>query len=354
MAINKTSNRIKALKIFMMFTVVLILMNLTMAYMVSKYSSSKELNKLRQEIEGLKYELNLAKEENVNLTERIKELNEYQDKFKKIIEADKKKEKKTINNSKKKTNKKSSNKTINKSKKKSNKTVKKIENKSNDDIIMDKIRFNYYDKFNFKPLGYKDVEYDIINGKIKIPNVREYKEETIENKIEEVLLNSDKYKKYDVIISKAKSYGRDVSYLDYKFLDYVFDEARESNVNPYVILGIIAGESNFYAAAKNKNSSATGLGQIIKGTGSYIHYNVLGYTNEYNHNIQKDPKTNIKYMIGYFKYLKKHNSYDKAMCEYCGSKSYYVNTYRNKLVNNMVALGLTKTEANSILKGQIV
>ena len=343
MTINKTSNRIKALKIFMMFTVVLILMNLTMAYMVSKYSSSKEMNKLRQEIEGLKYELNLAKEENTNLTERIKELNEYQDKFKKIIEADKKKEKKTMNNSKKKTNKKSS-----------NKTVKKVENKSNDDIIMDKIRFNYNDKFNFKPLRYKDVEYDIINGKIKIPNVREYIEETTEDKIEEALLNSDKYRKYDVIIAKAKSYGRDVSYLDYKFLDYVFDEARESNVNPYVILGIVAGESNFYAAAKNKNSSATGLGQIIKGTGSYVHYNVLGYTNEYNHNIQKDPKTNIKYMIGYFTHLKKYNSYDRAMCEYCGSKSYYVNTYRNKLLNNMVALGLTKAEANSILKGQIV
>lgn len=346
MTINKTSNRIKALKIFMIFTVVLILMNFTMAYMVSKYSSSKEMNKLRQEIEGLKYELNLAKEENSNLTERIKELNEYQDKFKKIVEANKKEEKKVAANSKKKSS--------NKNKKKASKSTKKMENKSSNDIIMDKIRFDYNGKFNFKPLKYGDVEYDIINGKIKIPNIREYKEETIEDRIEEALLNSKKYKKYDIIIAKAKSYGRDVSYLDYKFLDYVFDEARESNVNPYVILGIIAGESNFYAAAKNKNSSATGLGQIIKGTGSYIHYNILGYTHEYNHSIQKDPKTNIKYMIGYFKYLKKYNSYDRAMCEYCGSKSYYANTYRNKLVNNMVALGLTKTEANSILKGQIV
>lgn len=349
MAINKTSNRIKALKIFMMFTIVLVLMNLTMAYMVSKYSSSKEMNKLRQEIEGLKYELNLAKEENTNLTERIKELNEYQDKFKKIIEAEKKEEKKTTANSKKKSNNKNNN-------KKTNKTTKKVENKPIKNINTEKVKFNYNynEKFNFKPLRYKDIEYDIINGKIKIPHVREYLEETMEDKIEEALLNSDKYRKYDVIIAKAKSYGRDVSYLDYKFLDYVFDEARESNVNPYVILGIIAGESNFYAGAKNKNSSATGLGQIIKGTGSYVHYNVLGYTNEYNHNIQKDPKTNIKYMIGYFTYLKKYNSYDKAMCEYCGSKSYYANTYRNKLLNNMVALGLTKTEANSILKGQIV
>ena len=165
---------------------------------------------------------------------------------------------------------------------------------------------------------------------------------------------SNKIVKYDIIIAKAKSYGTDVSYLDYEFLDYVFEEADKYNVNPYVILGIISGESNFYARAKNKKSSATGLAQMVEGTGKYIHTTVLGYKTPYNHESQKDPRVSIKYMLGYFKYLKKYNSYDSALGEYCGSKSYYSKTYRNKLVNNMVALGLSKAEADAILRGQIV
>ena len=81
---------------------------------------------------------------------------------------------------------------------------------------------------------------------------------------------------------------------------------------------------------------------------------MLGYDTPYNHENLKDPLVNIEYMLGYFKYLKRHGSYDKAMGEYCGSPKYYANSYRTKLVNNMVALGLTKKEANEILKGKIV
>ena len=220
--------------------------------------------------------------------------------------------------------------------------------------------------FNVTPLGsvyhisfptmyYRDVEIDIINGKLKIPETKsEYKEE-IEKEVEknEAKLMT-KYAKYDIIIAKAKSYGRDVSYMTYDFLDDVFDKAREYNVNPYVVLGIVAGESNFYASAKNKKSSATGLGQIVRGTGEYIHTNVLGYNTPYNHERLKDPMVSIEYMLGYFKYLKKHGSYDRAMGEYCGSPKYYANSYRTKLVNNMVALGLSRKEANNILKGKIV
>lgn len=348
METNKNTKRIKALKIFGLFMLVVILMNVVMTYMVAKHSSGKELDSLKKEIEGLKYELKVAKEENDLLTERLNNVDinkgENDNKVTKIAASAQWSEAKAVktNYSKKTAVKRAANKRV--------KVIKEIKEDNNftKDTIHD------IQHIEFPAMTYKDVEYDIISGKIKIPEVKsEYKEE-IEKKVEEARLYNDKYAKYDIIINKAKSYGRDVSYLDYAFLDYVFEEADKFDVNPYVVLGIISGESNFYAGAKNKKSSATGLGQIVRGTGEYIHYNVLGYTNDYNHNIQKDPRVSVKYMLGYFKYLKKYNSYDRAMGEYCGSKTYYANSYRGKLLNNMVALGLTKAEANSILKGQIV
>ena len=340
MEINKNSKRIKALKIFGLFMIVVILMNVLMTYMVAKHSSGKELDILKKEIESLKYELKLANEENSILTERLNNV----DTSKVEVNNDYVEEltEKTVELV---TNKNiQSSKLNNKKLSKKNKEKDKFNTKSLHDVK----------HIEFPTMYYKDVEYDIISGKLKIPVIKNIYDEEIKKKVEETKVKNNKYSKYDIIIDRAKSYGRDVSYLDYEFLDYVFEEADRFNVNPYVVLGIVSGESNFYAEAKNKNSSATGLGQMIKGTGEYIHYNILGYKDIYNHNSLKDPRTSIRYMLGYFKYLKKYNSYDLAMGEYCGSKSYYNNTYRNKLLNNMIALGLTKAEANAILKGQIV
>lgn len=348
METNKNNKKIKALKVFGLFMIIVILMNILMTYMVAKHSSGKELDALKKEIESLKYELKVAKEENEVLMTRLDnvDINKGESDEKVVTSV----ASKAWNNAKSTKNsyaKKNVTKTV------ASKTVKTM-NKIKKEKEFDINAVQDIKHIEFPAMTYKDVEYDIISGRIKIPEVKsEYKEE-IDKKVEEARYMDSKYAKYDIIINKAKSYGRDVSYLDYEFLDYVWEEADRFNVNPYVILAIVSGESNFYAQAKNKNSSATGLGQIVKGTGEYIHYNVLGYTNDYNHNIQKDPKVNIKYMLGYFKYLKKYDSYDRAMGEYCGSKTYYASTYRNKLLNNMVALGLTKSEANSILKGQIV
>ena len=340
METNKNKKRIKALKIFILFMLVVVLMNVLMTYLVAKHSSGKEIDTLKKEVERLEYELKLAKNENDILNTRLDSIDVQKDILEEnVIEeiADK-----TVDLV---VDKKISNNKVNKNKSKKN---------TNTKSIFTKKELHNVRHIEFPTMYYKDVEYDIIRGKLKIPVIKNIYDEEIQKKVEEAKIQNDKYVKYDIIINRAKSYGRDVSYLNYAFLDYVFEEADNFNVNPYVVLGIVSGESNFYANAKNKSSTATGLGQMLNGTGEYVHYNVLGYKDPYNHNIQKDPKASIRYMLGYFKYLKKYKSYDLAMCEYCGSKSYYNNTYRNKLLNNMVALGLTKAEANSILKGQIV
>ncbi|UTV60866.1 hypothetical protein JDFnp1_78 [Fusobacterium phage JD-Fnp1] len=331
---NKGKLNKRAFKLFIIFTSIIFLMNFAMTFMIASHAGKKEANLIKVELENAKYELDVAMKENVVLKKRIADLETEKDAV--IVKNGKVAERKEV---------KATNATV------ENKVVKQVskskaKNTSNKNIKINPLDVMYH--INFPIMYYKDVEADIINGKLKIP-----KEKKEEPKRTEVSL-SNKYVRYDIIIAKAKSYGRDVSYMTYDFLDDVFEKSREYNVNPYVVLGIVAGESNFYAAAKNKKSSATGLGQIVKGTGKYIHVNILGYDTPYNHEDLKDPLVNIEYMLGYFKYLKRHGSYDKAMGEYCGSPTFYANSYRDKLLNNMVALGLTKTEANNILKGKIV
>lgn len=396
METNKNAKKARVLKALSIFMLIILAMNFIMAYMVARHSSGKELDRLREEVEALRYELKLAKEENDSLSERITSVEVVSNTNKKMIVGTSDDIKKTWGSVVKPTVPvKTEDKPVPPKKevkpavipaKKEVKPVPVLQDKKDMDIKKyEAEKFNVPSSntkskhIEFAPKGYKDVETDIIRGTLKIPDSPPLalgKKKLIEKKIvdkidtpkedEEVAIvieeeespaqkpKSNKIVKYDIIIAKAKSYGNDVSYLDYEFLDYVFEEADKYNVNPYVILGIISGESNFYAGAKNKKSSATGLAQMVEGTGKYIHTNVLGYKTPYNHESQKDPKISIKYMLGYFKYLKKYNSYDSALGEYCGSKSYYSKTYRNKLVNNMVALGLSKAEADAILRGQIV
>ena len=396
METNKNAKKARVLKALSIFMLIIMAMNFIMAYMVARHSSGKELDRLREELEALRYELKLAKEENDSLSERITSVEVVSNTNKKMIVGTSDDIKKTWGSVVKPTVPvKTEDKPVPPKKdtkpavvpaKKEVKPVPVLQDKKDIDIKKyEAEKFSVPSNntkskhIEFAPKGYKDVETDIIRGTLKIPDSPPLalgKKKLIEKKIvdkidtpkdeEEAIVvieeeetpaqkpKSNKIVKYDIIIAKAKSYGTDVSYLDYEFLDYVFEEADKYNVNPYVILGIISGESNFYARAKNKKSSATGLAQMVEGTGKYIHTTVLGYKTPYNHESQKDPRVSIKYMLGYFKYLKKYNSYDSALGEYCGSKSYYSKTYRNKLVNNMVALGLSKAEADAILRGQIV
>lgn len=396
METNKNAKKARVLKALSIFLLIIMAMNFIMAYMVARHSSGKELDRLREEVEALRYELKLAKEENDSLSERITSVEVVSNTNKKMIVGTSDDIKKTWGSVVKPTVPvKTEDKPVPPKKdtkpavvpaKKEVKPVPVLQDKKDIDIKKyEAEKFSVPSNntkskhIEFAPKGYKDVETDIIRGTLKIPDSPPLalgKKKLIEKKIvdkidtpkdeEEAIVvieeeetpaqkpKSNKIVKYDIIIAKAKSYGTDVSYLDYEFLDYVFEEADKYNVNPYVILGIISGESNFYARAKNKKSSATGLAQMVEGTGKYIHTTVLGYKTPYNHESQKDPRVSIKYMLGYFKYLKKYNSYDSALGEYCGSKSYYSKTYRNKLVNNMVALGLSKAEADAILRGQIV
>lgn len=396
METNKNAKKARVLKALSIFMLIIMAMNFIMAYMVARHSSGKELDRLREEVEALRYELKLAKEENDSLSERITSVEVVSNTNKKMIVGTGDDIKKTWGSVVKPTVPvKTEDKPVPPKKdtkpavvpaKKEVKPVPVLQDKKDIDIKKyEAEKFSVPSNntkskhIEFAPKGYKDVETDIIRGTLKIPDSPPLalgKKKLIEKKIvdkidtpkedEEVAIvieeeetpaqkpKSNKIVKYDIIIAKAKSYGTDVSYLDYEFLDYVFEEADKYNVNPYVILGIISGESNFYARAKNKKSSATGLAQMVEGTGKYIHTTVLGYKTPYNHESQKDPRVSIKYMLGYFKYLKKYNSYDSALGEYCGSKSYYSKTYRTKLVNNMVALGLSKAEADAILRGQIV
>ena len=71
METNKNAKKARVLKALSIFMLIIMAMNFIMAYMVARHSSGKELDRLREEVEALRYELKLAKEENDSLSERI-------------------------------------------------------------------------------------------------------------------------------------------------------------------------------------------------------------------------------------------------------------------------------------------
>ena len=172
-----------------------------MTFMIASHAGKKEANLIKVELENAKYELDVAMKENVVLKKRIADLETQKDAV--IVKNGKVAERKEV---------KATNATV------ENKVVKQVskskaKNTSNKNIKINPLDVMYH--INFPIMYYKDVEADIINGKLKIP-----KEKKEEPKRTEVSL-SNKYVRYDIIIAKAKSYGRDVSYMTYDFLDDV-------------------------------------------------------------------------------------------------------------------------------------
>lgn len=282
METNKNAKKARVLKALSIFMLIIMAMNFIMAYMVARHSSGKELDRLREEVEALRYELKLAKEENDSLSERITSVEVVSNTNKKMIVGTSDDIKKTWGSVVKPTVPvKTEDKPVPPKKdtkpavvpaKKEVKPVPVLQDKKDIDIKKyEAEKFSVPSNntkskhIEFAPKGYKDVETDIIRGTLKIPDSPPLalgKKKLIEKKIvdkidtpkeeEEVAIvieeeetpaqkpKSNKIVKYDIIIAKAKSYGTDVSYLDYEFLDYVFEEADKYNVNPYVILGIIS------------------------------------------------------------------------------------------------------------------
>ena len=83
------------------------------------------------------------------------------------------------------------------------------------------------------------------------------------------------------------------------------------NIEPEIIRGIIAVESNFNPQAKNPKSSSYGLGQFIKSTGNWVAIEKLKYKGYKHHNNNIDLQVHMT--VWYYQHLLKKYKGNKTM-----------------------------------------
>lgn len=106
---------------------------------------------------------------------------------------------------------------------------------------------------------------------------------------------------------KLIQYTESITGLDYSYCEYLIEESKEKNIDPFIVLGVIKRESDFNPNARGV-AGERGLGQLMENTAKVIAEN-LGYS--YNHDMLLDPEFNLKLTITQLSYLK--SVYNKDM-----------------------------------------
>lgn len=98
---------------------------------------------------------------------------------------------------------------------------------------------------------------------------------------------------------------------------------KEQDVNPDVMCAIFNVESDYRIKCRSTLSTATGLGQVLKGTGKYIYNTLLSNTDPYDHSMALNAKTNMTMSVRYVRYLldKCNQNTTKAIQYYNGGKN---------------------------------
>lgn len=96
----------------------------------------------------------------------------------------------------------------------------------------------------------------------------------------------------------------------------------EQGIDCNLWLSLVMTESEGKADAKNRSSTATGFGQILKGTGELVYEDLMGNPNgSYNHSMAYDPALNTRMSITLLGYLKRREgSMYAAIQQYRGKK----------------------------------
>ena len=134
--------------------------------------------------------------------------------------------------------------------------------------------------------------------------------------------------KYMYVIEKAPKRSE----LTLENLIYMDELAEKYDINPHIVTSLFETESSYDSTAKNKDSTATGLGQFLAATGKYVYYDLLGYDGDYYHPVSaRIPQLNIEMTLKYLDYLVDYRGDIKsALKYYSGGSSNYVTTVMNR------------------------
>ena len=119
-----------------------------------------------------------------------------------------------------------------------------------------------------------------------------------------------------------------ITALDRKCCEFMVEESRENNIDPFILLGLLKRESDFNPNAKGSDGER-GLGQLMEATAKIISEN-LGYV--YSPDMLLEPEYNLKLTITQLSYLQKvYDNMHMALTAY--------NRGQQGLINYMEATG---------------
>lgn len=155
---------------------------------------------------------------------------------------------------------------------------------------------------------------------------------------EQRLLNTYHYALYDT--------GGRRTDLTADLLRFNEEQCRVWNLNPHFVLGVIMTESEGHANAKNPSSTASGLGQTLRGTGKSVWEDILGHgKGSYNHSMAFDPYVSIEMTTAYLGTLvRQKGSLHRAIQNYRGKTN--VKGYEGKINSYMQKGGISLYNLN--------
>ncbi len=142
------------------------------------------------------------------------------------------------------------------------------------------------------------------------------------------------YNKYEY----ALFYEGERTDIEYEHLATLDEIARINGYSPevvYLTLALVMTESHGIANAKNPESSASGLGQLIYSTAKFSYEDLLGFgSGTYKKEYAYDPELNLRMTLAYVNYLSKQKKGDPigVVDAYRGLHSTgYINSVAEKL-----------------------
>ena len=155
---------------------------------------------------------------------------------------------------------------------------------------------------------------------------------SMQDELNDFRQRAELYDKYDYAIIREEDGSRtDITYDNIKSLEELSAEQRLTEDANQLILSIAMTESRGYETAENSQSTATGFGQFLSGTGRFVYTSLMDGDGVYKHSeMAKDGQTNLDMMVYYISYLdeKYHGNLSSIIDEYRGTHD---STYLTKL-----------------------
>ncbi len=155
---------------------------------------------------------------------------------------------------------------------------------------------------------------------------------SMQDELNDFRQRAELYDKYDYAIIREEDGSRtDITYDNIKSLEELSAEQGLTEDANQLILSIAMTESRGYETAENSQSTATGFGQFLSGTGKFVYTSLMDGDGIYKHSeMAKDGQTNLDMMVYYISYLdeKYHGNLSSIIDEYRGTHD---STYLAKL-----------------------